>query len=265
VQHGSFALAKAAAYSAILTLFPAFIVIAWAVSQTAAGTSYAKEIAYAVSIVMPPTSRTVAMTYFQARHARSLREVYSAGSVMVFAATGVMISWMEGFRRAYLYPKNPWGFWHERFKALLLVVLSFAPMAFATVLVAFGNQIELTVASYLGRVIGPVVLLVWMLLRWLIAAVTSVLVISLIYHWGVPRVQPFRRVLPGAALATALWFPVTLLFGWYVTTYSNYNMIYGPLAASIAVLVWLYIISVIIMVGAEYNAQAFPRGKGAPE
>src|SRR6185312_13235742 len=81
----------------------------------------------------------------------------------------------------------------------------------------------------------------------------------LIYHWGMPRVQSWMRVLPGAIMATLLWFPVTLIFGWYVTNYANYNRIYGSLGAGIALLVWLYIISIIILIGAEYNAMTCPR------
>jgi membrane protein len=81
----------------------------------------------------------------------------------------------------------------------------------------------------------------------------------LIYHWGLPRVQPWHRVLPGAVMATVLWFPVTIVFGWYVTNYANYNLIYGSLGAGIALLVWLYIISIIILIGAEFNALACPR------
>ena len=49
--------------------------------------------------------------------------------------------------------------------------------------------------------------------------------------------------LPGAVLATALWFPATLVFGWYVTRFTNYSEVYGPLGAGIALLFWLYIIS----------------------
>ena len=111
----------------------------------------------------------------------------------------------------------------------------------------------------LNQHIGLFVLLTWKMGRWLISATTSITVISLIYHWGMPRVQPWHRVLPGAMMATILWFPVTLAFGWYVTNYANYTLIHGSLGAGIALLVWLYIISIIILVGAEYNAMACPR------
>jgi membrane protein len=101
--------------------------------------------------------------------------------------------------------------------------------------------------------------LLWTLVRWTIAAITSVTSIMLIYHFGLPRVQPWYRVLPGAVAATMMWFPVTLVFGWYVTNYATYNLIYGPLGTGIALLVWLYLVSICILIGAEYNALVYPR------
>ena len=65
--------------------------------------------------------------------------------------------------------------------------------------------------------------------------------------------------LPGSILATALWFPSTLAFGWYVTRHAHYRQVYGSLGAGVALLVWLYIILVSVMVGAEFNAQVFPK------
>jgi len=103
------------------------------------------------------------------------------------------------------------------------------------------------------------VLILWGLARWVISAATSITSIMLIYHWGLPRVQPWYKAVPGAVVATVLWFPVTLGFGSYVTYYASYNLIYGPLGAGIALLVWLYLISIVILVGAEFNAQMFPR------
>ncbi len=260
VQHGGFAVAKAAAYSSILTLFPAFIVVTWILNQTNTTAILVNEVAYAIGVVLPPGSRSVAVDYFQ-QHNQTNREIYSAFSIMLFAASGVMISWMSGFRRAYDISEN-WGPIRERAVALFLVLLGFAPMAFAMGLIAFGNLIEKYIEFKLLHNqygVNAYLVLLWTSTRWFIAGVTSVTVIMLIYHWALPRIQPWHKVVPGAVLATMLWFPVTILFGWYVTNYATYNLVYGPLGAAIALLVWLYIISIIILIGAEFNAQVAPR------
>ena len=96
-------------------------------------------------------------------------------------------------------------------------------------------------------------------MRWIIAALTSVAVIALIYHHGVPRTQPWHRVLPGAALATVLWFVSTVLFGFYLRRFGNYDVIYGSVGTAIALLIWLYLVSMVVLIGAEFNALRFPR------
>jgi len=88
---------------------------------------------------------------------------------------------------------------------------------------------------------------------------TSVAVIALIYHNAVPRTQHWHSVLPGAILATGMWLLVTLLFGWYLQRFADYSIIYGSLGAGIALLVWMYMISLVILMGAEFNAMLFPR------
>ena len=116
-----------------------------------------------------------------------------------------MVSWMEGFRRCYELPKS-WGLVKERLIAFSLVILAGIPLTFSTVLVAFGNRIETRILFQLGHEFGPFILLMWTAIRWLIAGLTSIAVISLIYHNAVPRTQPWHSVLPGATLASALWF-----------------------------------------------------------
>jgi membrane protein len=65
----------------------------------------------------------------------------------------------------------------------------------------------------------------------------------------------WRASLPGATVATVLWFVSTLLFGWYVTRFANYGQVYGSLGAAIALMFWLYIIALSVLVGSEFNAQ----------
>ena len=125
--------------------------------------------------------------------------------------------------------------------------------------VVFGHQIESWMNYQSAYDMRPFVVILARLVRWLLALTTSITVLAIIYHMGTPRTQSWRRVLPGSILATALWFPSTLLFGWYVTRHAHYRQVYGSLGAGVALLVWLYIILVSVMVGAEFNAQVFPR------
>jgi membrane protein len=256
-EHDAFAVAKAAAYSSILTFFPALLVVGSVLATSHRTSVYLREIGYALGKILPAGSAT-ALAYLKGTTQRPVSLLLTASLLTVWTASGVMISWMEGFRNAYQLPKT-WGLVQERLIAFSLVILAGIPMTFSTILVVFGSRIETRILFLLDRELGFYILLMWMGLRWVIALLTSVAVIALIYHNAVPRTQPWHSVIPGAVLATGMWFGATVLFGWYLNRYADYSIIYGSLGAGIALLVWMYMLSLIILVGAEFNAMLFPR------
>jgi membrane protein len=256
-QHDAFAIAKASAYSSILTFFPALLVVGSLLANSRKTAAYLREITYAVDRILPVGSGA-AVSFLKGPSPRSVGLLITASLLTLWTASGVMISWMEGFRRCYELPKI-WGLVKERLIAFALVILAGTPLTFATILVASGSRIERNILFHLNQEFGLYVLLMWTATRWLIATLTSIAVIALIYHNAVPRTQPWHSVLPGATLATVMWFLSTALFGWYLQNYADYSIIYGSLGASIALLVWMYLISLVILVGAEFNAMLFPR------
>jgi len=257
-QHDAFAVAKASAYSSILTFFPGLLLVGSVLATSRKTEAYLREISYALGRILPAGSNT-ALAYLKGSSLqRPLGVLVTAALITLWTGSGVMISWMEGFRNAYQLPKI-WGLVKERMIAFSLVILAGTPLTFATVLVAFGSRIETRILFELGREFGFYILLMWTAIRWLIATLTSIAVIALVYHNAVPRTQPWHSVLPGATLATILWFAATALFGWYLQNYADYSLIYGSLGVGIALLVWMYMISLVILVGAEFNAMLFPR------
>ena len=256
-QHDSFAIAKASAYSSILTFFPTLLIVGSVLATWRKGQPYMREISYALSRILPAGSNT-AMTYLRGAAQRPVSLLLFTSLLTLWTASGVMISWMEGFRRCYELPKT-WGLVKERLIAFSLVILAGLPMTFATLLVAFGSKIETRLLFNIGHEFSYYILLLWTVTRWLIALLTSIAVIALIYHNAVPRTQPWHSVIPGAVVATGLWFTSTALFGWYLQHYADYSIIYGSLGVAIALLVWMYMISLVVLIGAEVNAMLFPR------
>src|SRR6516165_9509739 len=255
--HDQFAVAKASAYSSILTFFPFLLVVGSVLATLSQGDLYLREVSYALGRILPAGSAT-AVAYLRGTHQRPVGLLVSTSLLTLWTASGTMISWMEGFRNAYQLPKT-WGLLKERLIAFSLVIMAGIPLTFATVLVAFGSGIENRILFNLNHEFSPYIVLLWNVIRWLIATLTSIAVIALIYHNAVPRTQPWHSVLPGATLATGMWFFATTLFSWYLHGYADYSVIYGSLGVGIALLVWMYIISLIVLIGAEFNAILFPR------
>ena len=256
-EHDAFGTAKASAYSAIFTFFPALLVLGSALAALSRGKVYLREISYALGTILPAGS-SAALSYLRGSTDRSVGLLFFTSLLTVWSASGAIISWMDGFRRAYQLPKT-WGLLQERAIAISLVLMAGLPLTFATILVAFGSRIETRILFHIGHEFGPLILLLWGAIRWAIAILTSIAVIQLIYHNAVPRTQPWHTVLPGAVLATAMWLISTALFGWYLQHYADYSVIYGSLGVGIALLVWMYLISLAVLIGAEFNAMLFPR------
>jgi membrane protein len=256
-EHDAFGTAKASAYSSLFTFFPALLVLGAVLATLRRGQVYLREISYALGTILPAGSSTV-LAYLRGSTDRPVGLLVTTSLLTVWSASGVIISWMDGFRRSYQLPKT-WGIIQERAIAVSLVLMAGVPLTFSTILVAFGSRIETRILFHIGREFGPLILLLWGAIRWIIAIMTSIAVIQLIYHHAVPRTQPWHSVLPGAVLATAMWLLSTALFGWYLQHYADYSVIYGSLGVGIALLVWMYLISLAVLIGAEFNAMLFPR------
>jgi len=255
--HDAFATAKASAYSMIFTFFPVLLVVGSGLANWRKGGPYLREISYALGSILPAGGAT-ALNYLKGAAQHPVGLLTTTSLITLWTASGVMISWMDGFRRCYELPKK-WGLIEERLIAFLLVVFALIPMTFATLLVAVGSKIETRILTYIDPDFSAYILILWGTGRWLIATLTSISVIALIYHNAVPRTQPWHSVIPGATLATVMWFCVTIGFRSYLAHFANFASIYGSLGVAMALLVWMYLISLVVLVGAEFNALLFPR------
>ena len=260
LSHDVLTLARAAAYSAILGLFPALLVVTTVVALVPQGDTLMGEIRAALADFLPGNAVDAIQDYFNTRHVRSLQALSSAVLVTLFGCMGLMTSFMQGFRRAFSSPifddsRTQWNPTRERMTALVLIPSCLVPMALSTVLVAFGHQIEEWLVDITAHSFKPYVLFLWRMSRWCIAILCTAVVLGVIYRFGTPRRQSWRDVVPGAIVSAIVWFVTTLVFGWYVTRFADYSVVYGSLGTAVATLVWLYITALAVFLGAEYNAQ----------
>ncbi len=97
--------------------------------------------------------------------------------------------------------------------------------------------------------------IVW-LVRWPAFFAIAIVAIGILYKVGPSRRAPrFVWVLPGASVAALAWVGASYLFGWYVSTLSDYTATYGSLAAIVVFMTWLWLSVTIMLIGAELNAE----------
>lgn len=257
LDHDVLNTAKAAAYSGMLTFFPAALVFTTLLASVQEGSTVIGVIRGTFDQILPPASLSLLENSLNDHQFRSTQLLLSATSLTIYAGMGVMLSLMEGFRRAYELPRASWGFWQRRIRSLLLVPIALLPLCLASLMLVFGRQIEVWMIANADHELRYVVIVFWRMVRWSVAVITSVSVLSALYHFGTPRKEHWGWVLPGAFASTAIWFPATLAFGWYVTRTAEYSRYYGSFAAGIATLVWLYLTSFSCIIGAELNGVLF--------
>lgn len=250
-------IAKGAAYSSLLSFFPLITTLAAFLVQARAD-EVARTISTFLYEVVPPGTEDVVRFLFVVKGQRPTYLLIVAVVFAVWAASGTMISLMEGFDGIYHVPSSR-NFIRERGMAILLVFVSFAPVLAATGLIVSGTRAERFLTSWLGLTqqnqdMGGWVILAGQVLRYGIAYGSFVLVTALIYYLGPNRKQTFSMVFPGAILATFLWLIATLAFGWYVRYVADYNVLYGSVGAGLALLVWMYVLAVITLLGCAFNA-----------
>lgn len=255
--------AKAAAYSGMLMLCPALLVVTTLLALVPSGYSFLDTIRTASEQFLPPDTMSLLQSYFYGRRAFSLQVLLSASSLTFFAALGLMLTLMEGFRRAYELPRGGWSWWQVRLRAILLVPIALAPLSIASSVLVFGQPIEQWMIDNSQHELKFVVIFFWRLARWSLALVTSTTVVGTLYHFGTRSREHWLCVAPGAIMTTLIWFPITLAFGLYVTRVADYTIVYGSLGTAIATMVWLYITSFSVLLGAQLNGVLHRERKNA--
>jgi membrane protein len=255
-EDNCFGIAKGAAYSSLLAFFPVLASIAAILARVNAE-PVVRVFSRLLFEVVPPGTQDLVRYQLAVKGQRPIGLIVFAALLSGWAASGAIVSLMEGFQAAYLLPSGR-PFLKQRGVALLLVFIAALPAIGSSALIVFGARIEQSMIEWLGllprEAIRTWVVLLFGALRYLVALVATVFVTALLYWIGPNRPIRFRAVWPGAFLATVLWLAATSGFAWYVRNIANYNVLYGSIGAVIALLVWMYLLALITLLGGEYNA-----------
>jgi membrane protein len=113
-------------------------------------------------------------------------------------------------------------------------------------------------ANQAGKVLGlgSSAVTVFDIAKWPLLLLVVGVILAILYYAGPNVKQPgIRWVSPGSVVAIVLWIVASGLFALYVSSFSSYNKTYGALGGVVAFLVWLWITNLVILLGAELNAE----------
>ena len=175
---------------------------------------------------------------------------------------------MDDVRLAYQLgkPEKPIQYAIRQF---LFTILFLVLIIVLLLLAILGRRFISTVMDWLELdklfTIPPVLLSLWQYLRFVLLAAIIFAIVGLLYATAQDHRQRARAIMPGVFLTLVSWLLVSIGFSAYVENFANYSLIYGALGTVIVLLVWLYLTSFMLILGAEFNASIYSIRKELPD
>lgn len=250
---------QAIAFNLFLAFSPTLLIAVGFATSRIGGRTSLLDLIQDLTEFLPPGSQGIVSEFLVKRGPEAWKVALIGWAGTLLAGSQVMRQLMEGIHRIYGDKEQP-GFLHRQLRGLLLLVVTIAPLLAAAILGVLGRPLRHWLARELGT--GHGLQGWWAFFFSAAAIVLAMLALTVIYRVARPRGATLRNVLPGAMLATSLWWLVNLIFGIYVRRVP-YSVVYGGLAAVIGLMIWMHLSAVTVFLGAAWNAELEESRRGA--
>lgn len=245
-------IAAQAAYNVFFSLFPFLLFITPLLSLVGDKQEMINTILS--RLTLPPAAMTMLADVLRnVVFSSSAPELISTGALLAaYSGSNIFTTLMDALNTAYdVQDKRGW--WKKRFIALGMLIAAAVVMGLATYVMLAGEK----TASVLGNLLGmsAQTARAWTFLQFPIAFLLLTCFLWLMYYLLPYAKQEKRHIWVGAVFAAILWILMTLLFRFYVQNWGAYNPAYGAIGAVMILLTWIYISSVVILVGGELNSE----------
>jgi membrane protein len=251
-DHRVLALAAGMTFYSLLAIFPALaalVAIYGLFADPGAITAHLNE----VSGFVPAGALDVAgdqLARVASKGDRALGFTFAMGlGVSLWSANAAMKSLFDTLNIVYGEDEK------RGFIKLNAISLAFTVAAVAFMLVAIAAVAVLPIAlTYIGLTDFNDILL--RIARWPALFISLAVALSLIYRFGPSREAPrWRWITSGSAMAALLWLAASAIFSFYAANFGNFDATYGSLGAVIGFMMWLWISAIVVLLGAELNAE----------
>ena len=248
-------LAAALTYYAVLSLFPALVVVVSLLGVFGQGQRTTDAVLQIVGDLGPASTVDTLRGPIQ-----QLVESPSAGFALIVGILGALWSasgYVGAFGRAMnrIYEVDEGRpVWKLRPIQLLLTLVGLVLAAAVAFMLAVSGPIATAIGDAVG--LGETAETIWDVARWPLVLVFVTLAVATLYY-ATPNVQQpkFRWISVGAGVAILAWVVASVGFGFYVTNFGSYNKTYGALAGVIVFLLWLWITNLALLFGAELDSE----------
>jgi membrane protein len=246
--------AAALTYYGVLAIFPALIVLVSLLGLI--GESATQPLIDNLGTVAPGPAQdivTSAIENIQGSQGAAGVAFVIGLAVAIWSASGYVGAFMRASNAIYdLEEGRP--IWKTLPVRVGLTVLLMLMTALSAIGVTLSGGLAQEVGNLIG--VGDTAVDIWNLAKWPVLLLIVTVMFAVLY-WAAPNVKHpgFRWITPGGVLAVLGWVIASVAFAFYVSNFASYNKTYGALAGPIVFLVWLWISNVMILLGAEFNAE----------
>jgi membrane protein len=246
--------AAALTYYGILSIFPALLVLVSILGLV--GQSATQPLIDNISTVAPGAAQEIVTNAI-----RNLQRSQGAAGVLFVVGLAAALWSASGYVAAFMRASNAIYDVEEGrpiYKTLpVRIGLTFVLLVLLAIS-AIGVVITGGLAERVGDLVGvgETAVDVWGIAKWPVLLLIVSFMFALLY-WAAPNVKTsgFPWVSPGGLLAVLGWVIASAAFAFYVANFGSYNKTYGTLAGVIIFLIWLWISNIMLLLGAEFNAE----------
>ncbi|MEO8891664.1 MAG: YihY/virulence factor BrkB family protein [Coleofasciculaceae cyanobacterium] len=241
------------AYNAMLALFPAILAILTAIGlfqDSLQGTFH--DLVNQLSEVAPDQVLQLLRDFSQEISRTKSQSLFSLSFLFaIWASSGALSAAMNALDQINQIPtEKVRPFWKAKLISLGLTIGSMVLLLTASFLVFISGWLVELATKQSGITILSTF---WRLLSWPLALGIVATAFAFIYRFGPSRWSKGKPIMPGAMLAAVSWAIISALFRLYVANFGNYNKVYGAVGAVIILLLWLYMTSLVLLLGAQLN------------
>lgn len=241
------------AYNAMLALFPGILAVLTAIGlfQDSLQDTF-RDLANQLSEVAPAEALTLIRDFAKEISLTKSSSLFSLSFIFaIWAASGALSAAMNALDQIHTIPtEQARPFWKAKLISLGLTIGSIVLLMTASFLVFISGWIVEMVAQHSGAFVLSTI---WRLLSWPLALGIVATAFAFIYRFGPSRWTKGTPIMPGAILAAVSWAILSALFRLYVENFGNYNKVYGAVGAVIILLLWLYMTSLVLLLGDQLN------------
>lgn len=243
-----FALASQLAYYLVLSFFPFMLFLMTLVGFSKLNSIQVLE---GLSVMLPRSILELTQS--------TIREIFDnqytgllgiSILLMIWTASSAFKAIIKSINKAYNLKENR-SFIKRSIISMLGILALASIIILALTMLVFGNVINQYIKNF--HQIYKIIFILWNIFRYAFIFVIMILIFVAIYRLAPAKKLTWKEVIPGSIFSTLGWVLVSFAFSFYIDNFNNYSRFYGSLGAVFILITWLFLISIIFILGVEIN------------